>query len=221
MTSSMKRKLLATLAIAALAASAMGVAIGTAAEDPPRAGTDGSDVVLDPTLAEKFAVLTTIKEQQDTMPEGLASGRVSADLVLNADLARRANTYDNGRASYVVPGDGGLCLALVTRGDDDAAGLACNSTAEVDSNIVGPASQLGGCVVAKAGQPPRCSGTAIYGLAPDGVSDVVVDLPDGTTRAIKVENNVYLVDLDGPEPNALSWRSPTGETLRRFPLAGQ
>ncbi len=218
----MKRKLLASLTVAALAAGALGVAIGTAAEDPPRADKDGAGIALDKALADRFAVLTNVKGPEDSMPEGLASGRVSADLVLNADLARRADSYDDGRASYVVPGDDGLCVALVTSGEDVAAGLACNSTAEVEAGAVGPASQLSGCVVSKTGGAPQCSAASIYGLAPDGVSHVAVVMPDGTTTEIKVENNVYLIDHGGAEePTELSWQSPSGETLRRFPLAGQ
>ncbi len=222
MMNSMRRKLLASLTVAALAAGVVGVAIGTAAEDPPRADPDGGDVALDQALAEKFAVLTTGKGPEDSMPDGLVSGRVSADLTLNDDLARRAGTYDDGRTTYVVPGDNGVCLALVSGGESKAAGLACNSTAEVKSGVIGPASLLGGCVISKDDQPPQCSSESIYGLAPDGVSDVEVVMPDGTRRAIEAENNVYLIDLDGAEePTELSWKSPSGETLRRFPLAGQ
>ncbi|NLT05875.1 MAG: hypothetical protein GXY03_06155 [Solirubrobacterales bacterium] len=222
MTKSMRRKLLASLTAAALAAGAVGVAIGTAAEDPPRADPDGGDIALDQALAERFAVLTTREGPEDAIPDGLISGPVSADLTLNDDLARRVGTYDDGRTSYVVPGDNGICLALVAGGESKAAGLACNSTAEVKSGEIGPASLLSGCVISKSSQTPQCSSESIYGLAPDGVGGVEVVMPDGTKSAIEVESNVYVIDLDGAdEPAELSWKSPSGETLRRFPLAGQ
>ncbi len=222
---SKRKKLLTTLVVAGVMATVLGVAIGTAAQDDKRGtgSSDGSKVTLDPDLAAKFSTLTTAKSSDDAIPEALASGlsgQISEDLVLNPDLARKTGSYSAGRASYLVPGDGGLCLALVTGGVDRAAGLACSMTFQIDSGAMGPASLLGGCEVAGPGKPPTCTSTSVYGVAPDGVAEVTVQQQDGSTKSMKVENNAYLFDLDA-EPRSLSWIGSDGQTERSFPLAGE
>lgn len=224
--SSMRKKLLGALVVAIVALAALGVTIGTAAQkDGPQADPkDGSNVTLDPALAEKFSALMTVRQPEDAMPTSLAaslSGQLSADLVLNADLARRTGSHSGGRATYLVPGDGGLCVALVSGDIDESAGLACNSTTEIAADIIGPASQLGGCEASDNGQPPKCSATSIYGAVPDGVAKIVIQLQDGSTMSAKNGSNTYLFDLDGAtEPQALWWQDSEGHVERRFRLAG-
>ena len=60
----------------------------------------------------------------------------------------------------------------------------------------------------------------LYGLVPDGVDRVAIDLQDGTTKLIAVHNNTYDLPAPGPEiaaPNRIRWLDAAGHDIARSP----
>jgi hypothetical protein len=77
-----------------------------------------------------------------------------------------------------------------------------------------------------AGRLPAMVGNRLYGLAPDGVARVEVDLGDGRTVSAAVEDNLFItavthqgigVDTPGaPTPLAVRWIAADGRVLQRI-----
>jgi hypothetical protein len=89
----------------------------------------------------------------------------------------------------VVPGDGVLCI-----GSGVAAG--CPSIAAAES---------GKAYVVEVCSPNLPAGTSrLFGLLPDGASDVTVVSKDGSTRPVGLDGNAYVVESTEPL-RALKW----------------
>jgi hypothetical protein len=126
-----------------------------------------------------FGILRRRQVDSDRMPEERRDEYVSGmigRLGLNPALARGART-DAGEV-WVVPGNGFICL--------DVGGMCCN-TSEV-------ARGQGLVTWTSGGSGDR---TIVHGLVPDGIEEVVLTATDGTTKTVRVKDNVYGAEMEG------------------------
>lgn len=191
MVSRPKRRLIALLfGMAALVAVVGGgVALGTNMSAQPEPPPAPKAATLSSQLSAHFAVLnagagadstgiaSASSETQNHL-EGSAKG-LDEQFGLNPSLARRV-IYGDAHL-WVEPGSAGLCLMDY---EAEAKGGSCGSVAEA----------LEGSIAVGVGS----TGSAVvYGLVPNGNSQVVVHDADGTTEDVPVENNVYIVRHPG------------------------
>ena len=118
----------------------------------------------------------------------------------NGSLARRAFVDAQGTSVYLIPSTSGVCLLDSTRTQS-----TCFSTAEV---LSGDATASADC------SPflPNGNTIEIAGVVPDGASDPVTILSNGTRVPLDVEGNAYLQQFSrsGPLPSQIQWDSPSG-----------
>ncbi|HEX2070436.1 MAG TPA: hypothetical protein VHF90_02170 [Thermoleophilaceae bacterium] len=94
---------------------------------------------------------------------------------------------------YLTPAPGGVCLSLV-----GAAGATVNCVPregiEQGSGDPSPSMLMTGCTLPQGdASTPICEGATLYGVVPDGVTQVSLDVPGGP--AAKVVDNSYLLDV--------------------------
>lgn len=110
--------------------------------------------------------------------EGSAKG-LDAQFGLNPSLARRVRYGD--AHLWVEPGSAGVCVIDYEPG---AGGGSCGSVADA----------LEGSIAIGIGASDQA---VVYGLVPNGNSQIVVHDADGTTEEVPVENNVYIIRHPG------------------------
>lgn len=187
------RKLTAVLA--ATAALGAGASIGLAqagGDDPPPAwspATTDAAVPATPGQKEAYAVLATAQRPQDLANVQVATLAARSDVGFDATGARVVGATTAGPI-WLIPVNGGLCLGL-----EDTAGTAVGAACEGTQDVIARGTTIG-------------DGSTIYGIAPDGVTQVTVT-PSGsgvTTAVAVTPGGTYTlpfasatVGVDGPE----------------------
>jgi hypothetical protein len=194
------------LPLAAIAAFLSIVAVGAIAsgygDDPP-----GSDVeqiaAIESEASEAMAVLATARDGGDALPAELAEGLDErARFGMNPDLSRRS-IANMTNSLYAVPASGHVC-AVLTLGD--GANGICPSTAEIAAGEAPPAT-----VVLDTGD------IGIYGLVPDGVESVSVEIDGAEPEEAQVEGNGYYAVVDAETAiETVSYDGPGGPV--EFPI---
>lgn len=164
---------------------------------------------IGPTQGARLKVLRRARHDSDVLPAH-ASDRILRDPTagLNPALSRHAVTTTSGEQYYLVPGTGAVCLY------DQAAGGGCVSDADANAGRL-----LGADLCA----PNLRSGDVrVYGLVPDGVTSVHVNLADGTHADAPVIDNVFAETMPlSPAllPKTVTWQDPmNGQHTQDVPL---
>lgn len=153
---------------AAMAAAALGVGAGlglaqAGGDDPPPPWEPTvTNAAVPATTAQKhaYAVLASTQRTEDLANGSVQTLAERSGVGMDADGARVVGATGAGPV-WLIPVNGGLCLGL----QDDA-----------DTSI-GAACEPSGAVIARG--MTVGDGTAIYGVAPDGVTTVAVTPQDG------------------------------------------
>jgi hypothetical protein len=96
----------------------------------------------------------------------------------NPALARRT-----APTTWIVPGDGYVCVANTTPGEGDL-GMGCATPEDVEKGLLAPATV-------------DANGNGVLtGVLPDGVTEVTLANQDGSTRTVPVERNTYRAAID-------------------------
>ncbi len=211
-----KRRLVVLAACSALAAIGSGVALATTTDSstppPYAAGTPPVDqpVVSSPVppvsspavaLLASFGVLRRSHVAADAAPSDIID-RDTLDRGANPALARLATTVKS-QSVYVVPADGGLCLLSTS-----FLAMDCFSTADLKSGV-----QMETIVCSPYLDP---SEVELFGLIPDGVSQMHATYSDGASKPVAVSGNVFVIDAprSGPYPTELGWHDAHGDHTR-------
>lgn len=117
----------------------------------------------------------------------------------DATLARRAQTTSTGDAVFVMPAKDGVCLI----------------TASTSEGFCAPAQTVltGQAIASDTCSPSLPRGMVeIAGILPDGASDPVVVLADGSRSSLDVGGNTYVARFarTGPLPKTVAWDTPEG-----------
>jgi hypothetical protein len=164
-----------------------GVALGTSMsaqpEPPPAPKTatvpsqlSAHFAALDTSTAGSAGIASASSETQSHL-ESSAKG-LDEQFGLNPSLARRVSYGD--AHLWVEPGSAGMCVTDY----EGAGGGSCGSIAEA----------LEGSIAVGVG---NTGSVVVYGLVPNGNSQIVVHDADGTTEDVPVENNVYIIRHSG------------------------
>jgi hypothetical protein len=169
---------------------ATGGAIATAGDDvDPAPVPEAQAAQADPVAtvpeeqAEEIEQLDRPRTSDDALPkewrEQLATGDESDEhWGANPSLARRT-----APGTWIVPGDGYVCVANATPGEGDL-GFGCATPDDVEKGLLAPADV-------------DANGNGVLtGVLPDGVDEVTIVNHDGGTRTVAVERNTYRVAID-------------------------
>lgn len=164
-----------------------GVALGTSMSAQPEPPPAPKATAVSSQLSANFAALDTgasIASASSETESHLESGAkgLTEQFGLNPSLARQVS-YEDAHL-WVEPGSAGLCLMNY----EGEGGGSCGSVAEA----------LEGSIAVGV-TPPHSTDTVVYGLVPNGNSQIVVHDADGTTEDVAVENNVYIIRHPGAE----------------------
>src|SRR3954470_2502224 len=195
-----------------LAGVAGGGAIATAGNDgkKPAPLPEGVAAGADPVAAvpeeqaDQINQLERPRTSDDAMPsewrEDLTAGPEGDEhFGANPSLARRT-----GPSTWIVPGDGYVCVANSTPGEG-ALGFGCATPDDVEKGLLAPSDV-------------DANGNGVLtGVLPDGVSEVTLVDKDGSTRSAEVERNTYRAAIDAnlkevrfTDPNGVQHILPMG-----------
>jgi hypothetical protein len=191
-----------TAALVATVALGVGAGLGMAqagGQDPPPAWHPTPTDVAVPATEEQKAAFSVLASTQRTETESRAQVVTLAErsgIGMDPDGARVVGSTAAGPI-WLIPANGGLCLGL-----DDTAGTAVGATCEASDDVIARGTTIG-------------DGTAIYGITPDGVTDVTVTSASGTTTVPVASGGTYTLPS---EPATISVDGPGG--LTQFDVAG-
>ncbi len=151
-------------------------------------------------LTRALAVLRRSATSNDVLPARLSHALEALHVSFDPALARRALVTHTGTDVYLVPSATGVCLV-----DGNLSEASCFSTSAVLSS---------GATASVDCSPTLPNGNTIEiaGVIPDGASNPVVVLADGTKRPLAVEGNAYLEQFrrSDPLPSQIEWEAATG-----------
>jgi len=189
---------LAAASVVAVTAGAAGAAFTVGASRPAAAESRPTQMVM-PAVAEAFSAKIADRlsvASSSVKPISEAAVFPSAELAgANPAEARFARTAPGGASVYVMPSKEGFCLT-----SSFGVEAGCYTSTEVDASAV----------ICAPGLPP--DQLEVFGVAPDGVDTLEVQLADGTERSIRVVGNVfvYRAPRTDPLPLTVSWSNAAG-----------
>lgn len=174
------------------------VVVGPMSPSPSEPPVFPTSAAPAPALSAAFAVLREPRDARDVIPASLA--RDLAGTGANGSLSRRVQIA--GSDGLVIPSGAGLCVVTESR-------YACTTT---EKAVAGALIGTDVCLREATGR------MRVFGLVPDGIKSVRLDLADGTVQELPVIANVYgLVLPREPLPLRLRWTSAAesrGEALQ-------
>lgn len=185
------KRLIATTLVAVLACSAVVLAASILGSRSASAAAHFDAV--QPNLAAGFAVLHRPRVAADRVPDW-APGRAATQTQVDPALSRLALQTNDARI-YLVPGSNELCMVTA-----DVTGTASACTTATAALTRQPA------VVEWLG-----SGYRVYAMQPDGTSNAVVTLADGTSVSLTEGQGVGVATVN-EKPTSLTWTTATGTT---------
>jgi hypothetical protein len=191
-----------SVALLCIAAIIVQLASGNESEDsiyqyPEQPRAASSEV--EPEAAAIFGLMRRSRQAGD----GLAAANVeegARQRGANPVLARRAGALATGVVGYLVQARGGVCLA-----SDPPRLRGCSSYADAG------AGRTAGALICSPALPSNV--IEIFGLLPDGATDVRLRLSDGGTVPVRLVDNIYSVQVprQRPLPATVEWNSPSGQ----------
>lgn len=177
--------------------------VSYAPSDPPPGVQSPTTTAVDPTLAANVGVFRRSRNAFDALPVRLTRDLrfLAPGSGVNASLTRRALVTKTGVAVYAIPANSGACL--------------------VSSDLsIGQCAPSSGVLTGRAAGVTVCSPflptdqLQLSGFLPDGASNVSMKLSNGSSMAVLVEGNAYVVRMSrsGPLPMTLEWQDQQGGT---------
>jgi hypothetical protein len=172
--------ILSTAALGFAAASGIASAMIDQSPSPPPARRPLAQSI-DSRLPTALGVFRRAARGEDVLPEGTKKRlATSSTLGTNVELARRARKGPDGLDYFLVAGQDSIALV-----NQNGTG----SIDDIDHALTGENVSFQDC--ASGGTQVR-----VVGLLPDGASNALLTLVDGSQRPVDVVNNVYVVLLD-------------------------
>jgi hypothetical protein len=185
----MKRRVFISVATVAAAVAASSLPAANAADATARPVHGGHVSRATEVSAIQRSMFKALrKPASTTVPLFVAEfGKTSkraAHYGINVKLTRRVTSPDR-TGWYVIPGTAGLCLAF-----DSLSRLTCVSTAQAAA----------GRLLLATSEPDRPDHLTYSGLAPDGVTGAIGELPEaqGLVFAFLTSSGAYQLDNFGP-----------------------
>jgi hypothetical protein len=199
-----KRRLLLGNAVALmlLAAGSVVAIAGDDENNPPSADVDRV-TTIEPEAKEALDILNRGRVPSDALPEELAARmKEKSDFGMNPDLSRRA-IVNITNSVYVVPARDHICASLT---DGQGATVICPPTDDVVKGKVGAAT-----AVLETGD------IGIYGILPDGVAGVSVQIGASGSIDVAAEQNAYYTVVPaGTRLRTVRYVGPSGPV--EFPI---
>lgn len=198
----MRTRYVAAVIAALMGAAAIISAVGALAAEGDRSPNavpvraPAGDV--DARLRASFAVFRRAQTTEDVLPSQSAPNPMFGG---NGDIARIAGVSQSGERVYLVPSNGGLCIATASAGIGVCGDLDepdARSFAIVESDFCG-------------GDVPK-GGYRIIGAFADGISEVETARRDGSRTSHAVVSNVVVIEASKAEQPiaSLRWTAPDG-----------
>lgn len=170
-----------------------GIALAGDLSAQPEPSLESAAATLSPELSAHFAALsetpgaevTTIASadtEAKSRIKGAAEGAISSQFGLGASLAREV-TYKS-RHVWLIPGSTGIGFSDLETGTGAGGSIAKALEGEIITDVGGDENGITG-------------GGTVYGIAPNGNSNIVVHDADGSTEEVPIEHNVYIITHPG------------------------
>jgi hypothetical protein len=194
-------KLLATIAVVLCVGGGAAIALTTDNSDSAptiyQAQTSRPTITAtDTALTDAVATLRRRQTDADVLGADVRLDPYAEQHGANRALARRARLSPSGGSVYLVPADGGVCVAST-----DYLFEGCRSTEDAVT---------GSDMTATDCSPFLPAGDLlVYGILPDSASDVSIGLADGTSVPASVDGNllIYEASKSAPLPETVRWTS--------------
>lgn len=168
--------------------------------DAPASATRANEGAK-PEAARTLPVLGTPRTATDALPlqpRGTPLGSPFTEI--NARRSRRAMTTE-GATVYVIPTEDAACAVIAAGADERALVPACASARELanrDPSFVEVSTGCTGADPRRQGAViPTCTGSVVFGLAPQGVKAVDAQLGDGRSVPAQLANNTFVAKVPG------------------------
>jgi hypothetical protein len=183
--------------MALLAATAVGVGVVLGAGGSTGASSSHASARSDVTRSEaqeRYAIFRRARTDADAM---LTGPQLEKDDPAGMDPseARLARSDEPGWRVWAIPAADGICVGGLPPSMGSGYGPA---------SVCGGAETIADGVVATSGAGPkgnrffRPDEVVVFGLVPDGVAEVVIDLRDGASQRFPVKDNAFHADLAQP-----------------------
>jgi hypothetical protein len=197
----MTKRAITPIAALVVLLSVAGVAAARAGyfSDPPQPDRTGSPPAAAPTdeLRRHYGIFR--REAQVGDGRGV-DDPTARSFGADPARARHATTTTSGAAVFLTPGIDGLCI-----GTSRAGNVTCGST---DAAVAGRVlvSVIYGGIPADT--------IHVYGAVPDGITQVSVQRRDGSSVALPVKDNVYVLETSKRSslPSTVAWKSAGATT---------
>jgi hypothetical protein len=188
-----KTRLILALAVLALAAGGGVLASGVFASSEPQVPPAPASTAISAQITEHFSVLNSPSAAD--VPTGVKDVDVGLNEQwgLNTSLAREVTYAPGTPAIWVIPGSTGICIHVMT----EVGQGGCTSLKNA----------LAGNLQIEVG------GKTVYGVAPNGNSEVLVHDGDGSTERVAVHQNVYIISKAGAQSLDLTNGAGQPETV--------
>ena len=178
-------RIAAALAIA-VAATGIGVLVSVAQGGPSSAQEETA-------TKPPVAAFDRPRNEGDALPAAAASEVATSGLPGTDASSSVKAVSDGGWDVYLVPASEGACIALAD--EQGGASVNCQASDQLASGPPSPGAALTGCIASSATDPPSCSEAILWGIAPDGYTDVTVDVEAGVRPTTSIQSNAYIVKV--------------------------
>jgi hypothetical protein len=209
------RRLICVLAgiVAATALSVAAVAQGDG--EPSPSAPPNTPVASD--VDALVGALRQARSADDALPAEAARQAADAAPGISRDRSVRARNHGHRWTMYLLPATNAACISLV-----DASGgssTSCQTAEGIRTGSGVPSAVMTECEGPPPEvAPPTCENLFLYGIVPDGVREISIDVRNGNDVRADVVNNVYAVDVPvSDRPAALSYSSQQGPVTQVLP----
>jgi hypothetical protein len=135
-----------------------------------------------------------------------------------SDPASSVRAASHGAWSvYLTPATEAVCVSIANT--DGGSGTSCRTRNDLGEGSALPGVVKLGCAVEFPGAVPSCSSALIYGVVPDGVTELAVEVASGARPIVVVERNAYLVEVPlSQDPSAVSYEGRGGTVTLPVPI---
>jgi hypothetical protein len=187
-------------------------------------GSGGSDLGTGDSVGSTSEPVVEALDQQRSADDALPETAVAELGMITGpepDSASSVKALEGGSLDlYLTPAPDGACLSIAD--ETGGSSVHCYTRESLEAGAGSPAGAvLQGCDAPSPDAAPVCQNVVLYGVVPDGVEQVSVDVEAGSSASAPVENNAYLVELPlSSRPNAVSYTSDEGTTEQQLPPLG-
>jgi hypothetical protein len=206
-----------TVGIAVALALPATVAVATPGGASTEKATESAHTKVLTDLTEVVGTLRRPQSAADWLP---ATARTEVEDLGPAGADAGASVLSLARGAwklFLTPAPGAVCLSIVD--PDGGASTSCHDRDDIVNGRALPAVVREGCELESPGEAAVCTTALIYGVVPNRVSQVSVEVGFGAPPTADVQGNTYLVQVPlDKAPSGVRFDGPHGTVVQPAPI---